>query len=82
LLRAATVVVLVCNEGVWHKAQPTSLKTCRPRVIDAAPPGTVADGAGGARNRMNSENFSMSLRSRLGSVIPVWPVMLFGTVSV
>src|ERR1700760_1917199 len=52
----------VFNDGVWHTEQPIDLNSAAPCVIDVAPPGTVVEGTGGARRRMNCANASTSLR--------------------
>src|SRR5882672_6845150 len=52
---------LVVSEPVWQAAQPIALNTARPVLMEAAPPGTVVDGVGGASMRMNNENFTTSL---------------------
>jgi hypothetical protein len=67
LLSAATVVVPVRNEDVWHNAQPMAENRLRPRPIDAEPPGELVDGVGGARKRMKNANFSMALTVSVGS---------------
>ncbi len=49
-------------DGVWHSAQPVSVNTLAPVVIDAAvAPLTLSDGFGGARKRMKTVNFSIAL---------------------
>ena len=65
---AAIRDVEVVNDGVWHSAQPADWKSALPLVIDAAPPGVVADGVGGARSRMKTANFSIELIEATGSV--------------
>jgi hypothetical protein len=65
--------------GEWHSAQPVSLNACRPRVIDAEPPGTVDDGVGGARKRMKIVNFSTELNTP-GGVVPSSAESLLGSV--
>jgi hypothetical protein len=47
--------------GVWHVAQPMALNRFRPLAIEAALPGVVVDGTGGASNRMNIANATTSL---------------------
>ena len=49
------------NVGVWQLAQPTARNNRRPLAIDVAPPGLVVDGVGGANNRMNMANITVSL---------------------
>ena len=46
---------------MWQSAQPTDVKSCLPRVMEALPPGVVVEGSGGARKRMKKANFSTSL---------------------
>src|SRR5580658_8312532 len=46
--------------GVWHVAHPIELNSAWPRDIEAAPPGVVVDGVGGASSRINSANKTMS----------------------
>src|ERR1700675_570810 len=45
---------------VWQVAQPIALNNDCPREIEAAPPGVVVEGVGGARSRINSANKTMS----------------------
>jgi hypothetical protein len=75
---AAMRDVDVVNDGVWHSAHPADWKSAWPLVIDAAPPGVVADGTGGARSRMKTANFSIELIDVTGSVVSL-SVMLLGT---
>jgi len=51
----------VVRLAVWQTAQPTAVNRPRPLAIDAAPPGVVSDGVGGARRRMNIANCTVSL---------------------
>src|SRR5258707_3611298 len=51
----------VVSEAVWHALQPMASKSERPLLIAVVPPGTVADGVGGAVMRMNMANFTTSL---------------------
>src|SRR5215471_535039 len=81
LLESAVIVdVPVVNEGVWHSAQPILLNTCLPFAIDVAPPGVVVEGVGGARRRMNSANFSMSVVASSAVVASMF-VLSFGVVA-
>src|SRR5215467_12324680 len=68
LLRLATADELVVKLGVWQSAQPVLENSPLPLDIDTEPPGEVVDGVGGARNRMNIENFSMELNTSTPSV--------------
>src|SRR5947208_13922987 len=79
LARAATVEFPVWSVGVWQTAQPTLWKSWNPWAIELAPPGTVADGVGGARKRMKKANFSMPLMvsTPVGALVAVTS---FGTV--
>src|SRR5271165_881373 len=56
-----TPEVPVWSVGVWHMAQPITLKLRLPLAMDGAPPGLVLEGFGGARRRMNIANCTMSL---------------------
>jgi hypothetical protein len=47
---------------VWQKGQPTVLNKAFPLEIDAAPPGSVVEGAGGASKHMQDANFSIARR--------------------
>ena len=58
-LSAATVELLVVNEGVWHSAQPMSTNFCLPFAIDVAPPGVFGEGCGASRKRMKFANLSI-----------------------
>ena len=58
--------------GVWHSAQPICEKTRAPSAIDAAPPGAVVDGVGGASRRMNIAKPTVSL----GTAVVCIAVML------
>src|SRR5436190_5335320 len=80
LARAATVALPVWSVGVWQSAQPTLWKSWNPWAIELAPPGTVADGVGGARKRMKKANFSMPLMVST-PVARLVAVTLFGTVA-
>ena len=53
-------------------AQPIALNTLRPAVIEAAPPGTVVEGVGGARNCMKTANSVTSLELLEASVPSEW----------
>src|SRR5262245_11309529 len=77
---AATVEAPVVNAGVWHSAQPTSLNSDLPFVIEVAPPGVVVDGTGGARRRMKNANLTMSLTASLGVVASMFDAS-FGVVA-
>src|SRR5580692_7394529 len=62
-LPSEEVILEGCVElivGVWQVAQPIALNNDLPREIEAAPPGVVIEGVGGARSRMNSANKTMS----------------------
>src|SRR5207245_8451492 len=75
--RARTALLPVYSVGVWQYAQPVLWKRARPAVMEAAPPGRVRDGLGGARNRMKKVNFSMALIVSAG-VAPSGSVVSFG----
>src|SRR5580698_154988 len=51
----------VLRLGVWHIAQPTIPNRRLPLAMDAAPPGLLVDGVGGASRRMNIANCTTSL---------------------
>src|SRR5712692_1932554 len=80
LRNAATAEFPVVNLGVWQSAHPTAVNTVLPFAIEDAPPGVSADGVGGARNRMNIANLSISLRTASG-VVPSVSVTLLGAVA-
>src|SRR6266852_4127912 len=80
MLSAATVDLLVVNEGVWHSAHPVLVNWLLPLAIELAPPGVSGEGIGGARKRMKIENCSMSL-STWNGVVASMLVTLFGTVA-
>src|SRR5437660_7020798 len=63
----------VVSDAVWQSAHPTELNRLRPFAIDVAPPGTVVDGVGGARKRMNIANCTVSLSVAMEVVLKfVW----------
>jgi hypothetical protein len=68
------------NEGVWHRAHPTLLNTCRPFAIDEAPPGEFGEGVGGARRRMKFVKFWIAVVAWSGVVASMFWVS-FGTVA-
>ena len=58
---------------VWQIAQPMEMKRLRPLVIEVAPPGTVVEGVGGAKRRMNIANCARSLSVPIAVVLKlVW----------
>src|SRR5436305_1246135 len=64
---------VVVSDAVWQRAQPMELNRLRPFAIDVAPPGTVVDGVGGARRRMNIANCTVSLNVATDVVLKfVW----------
>src|SRR5438105_4142013 len=63
----------VVSDGVWQTLQPMELKRLRPLVIDVEPPGTVVEGVGGARRRMNIAKPTVSLSVPVAVVLKfVW----------
>src|SRR5260221_8960884 len=46
---------------VWQTLQPMELNRLRPLLMEVAPPGVVVEGTGGASNRMNMANDTVSL---------------------
>src|SRR6185503_15982178 len=79
-LSAATVDLLVVNDGVWHSAQPTSANFCLPFAIEVALPGVFGEGCGASRKRMKFANLSTPPSTSTG-VAASKLVTSFGTVA-